>query len=321
MKKSLITGSLILATISINNTHAEDIKASEIKQQIQSVIKKHELERQEFKPIIFDSFQSTPDDTSLEEIAKSKNEKYKKLSFKNEFFQSIKLVLSSANDFKIVYLNPYEQLDGVIIDKKEDYKIKIYNLDEKYLGNLLKTDLSKKEIVRISPFLIFPELNQKKTIGENNVILKKPVTTTEEKVEIKAKETPTKYIEMTPKEIKVEPVVVESLKSQEPKALTLDNSGNEFKVANISDYKVKVTIKKADGVSIGTNWTIENDVYSPESLKFASQPVILEPDTNINIVYLDQEDHIKREVTIAAKDIPKDEHNNYTYFIENIVSY
>jgi hypothetical protein len=313
MKKSLIIFSMIFFPLNSANVCAES-------NLIQEVLEKHELERQEFKPIIFDSFQSTPDDTSLEEIAKSKDQKSKKISFKNEFFQSIKIVLSSANDFKIIYLNPYEQLDGISIEKKEDYKIKVYNLDEKYLGNLLKTDLAKKEIVRISPFLIFPEINQKKTIGQDNVILKKPANTIEEKVEIKANETPTKYIEMTPKEIKVEPVVVESLKSQEPKALMLDNSGNEFKVANISDYRVKVSIKKADGESIGTNWTIDNDVYSPEVLKFASQAVILEPDTNINIIYLDKDDQIKREVTIAARDIPKDEHNNYTYFIENIAS-
>ena len=134
MKKSLIIFSMIFSALNPANVSAES-------KLIQEVLEKHELERQEFKPIIFDSFQSTPDDTSLEEIAKSKDQKSKKLSFKNEFFQSIKVILSSTNDFKIIYLNPYEQLDGISIQKSEDYKIKIYDLDEKYLGNLLKTDL------------------------------------------------------------------------------------------------------------------------------------------------------------------------------------
>jgi hypothetical protein len=310
IKKSHILSSIVLLLISANSCRAED-GFQEIQDTVEEVIEKHTLEKQEFKPIIYTDIERESD--TRKNLKKDSNSKYRSISFKNEFFQSIKLSLTSKNDFKIVYLNPYEKLDEVVINNNEDYKIQVFNLDEKYIGNMIKTDLRKKDLVRVSPFLIFPELANDNKDNEIRVIEKSENSI--EKIEIK----PIKPESIEPKKIQI----VEKINPLKPEPITTETKreeGNQFKIANISDFKVKVSIKKANGESIGTNWTIDNDVYSPEPLKFASQPVILEPDTNINIMYLDKDDNIKKELNLPANQIPKDPHNNYTYFIENIAS-
>lgn len=310
IKNSYIVGLIALSCLSSSQAETE---FQEIKEAVKNVVEKHTLEKQEFKPIIYTDIQR--DSNSRKNI--NSNSKFRKVSFKNEFFQSIKVTLNSPNDFKIIYLNPYEKIDDIPVNKKEDYKVKVFDLNEKYLGNLIRTDLQKKDLVRISPFLIFPELVQD---GDTEVIQVEE-TISNEKTESSPIKTETVISSLVqPKEIeiakKINPLKPEPLN----KATDQEELGNQFKIANISDYKVKISIKKANGESIGTNWTIDNDVYSPEPLKFASKPVILEPDTNINITYLDKDDHVKKELSLPAKNIPKDPHNNYTYFIENIAS-
>jgi phosphopantetheinyl transferase (holo-ACP synthase) len=313
ISKSYIASLLVLSIASTNSCYAET-EFQEIKEAVQKVIEKHALEKQEFKPIIYTNLERNSDSRS--NLKKESNSKIKEVSFKNEFFQSVKISLSSDNDFKIIYLNPYEKLDNIVINKEEDYKIKVFDLDEKYLGNLIRTDLKKMSLVRVSPFLIFPELLSK----EDSSLIQKDTNFTQEKVELEPikSELLTKEI-VKPKEIEIQKKI-NPLKPEPLEKITENKVDNQFKIANISDYKVKISIKKADGESIGTNWTIDNDVYSPEALKFASQAVVLDPDTRISITYLDKDNKIKKELSLTAKDIPKDSHDNYTYFIENIVS-
>jgi hypothetical protein len=313
MKKIAITSIISLSLIG-TSVHAFEssskILAEEIQESFKEVIEEQKLEKQEFKPIIFDDVNKSFTQKKKEKQDESKQ---KTISIRNEFFQSIKVSLKSANDTKILYLNPYEKLDDIAINRADNYSIKIYDLNDKYLGNLIRVNLKEADLVQVSPFLIFPELINKEEISETKTKVN------DEKAAIdKTAKIDTSLAEIAnPKEVVIEDV--EKIVAKQIEAEKAEE-GNQFKIANLSDYRVKVSIKKSNGESIGTNWTIENDVYSPELLKFASKPVVLEPDTNINITYLDKDNQIKKELSLPAKLIPKDHNNNYTYFIENIAS-
>ena len=328
MKKTLLTVSLCSLLLSPAQANDTSTKA------VEEVIEKHELESQEFKPIIYDE---KPIERSLDKAKVLEDESpIKKISFKNEFFQSVKLLLKSAEDEKVLYLNPYEKLADVVIDTQKNYIVKVFDFQDNYLGNLIRANMATKSLIQVSPFLVFPDLVKKDspmqketkvetiTITKNTSFTKEKITTKKETSEEAKQETKLVRLTEMPKPIEAKSLKskdakkkIEDLKAEVKKKVIDEQVGNLFKIANISDYKIKVSIVKASGENIGTNWTIENDVYSPETLNFASKPVKLEPDTKVKIVYLDSDDKKQKEVEILAKDIKKDHHNNYTYFVHN----
>ncbi len=332
MKRKIINSTIVLLiALLASPVFAEEIKTAKetqveevIHEKIEEVIEKHKLKKQEFKPIIFD--ENTNSKKIGKEIHLDSNKKTKNIKFKNEFFKSIKVLLSANGviaDEKIVYLNPYEELDNVVIQKKLDYNIKIFDIDDNYLGNLVRTDLKKVSSVKISPFLVYPELKKVETKLVEKKENPKPKIISHKTTKTTKTETTTVITEKN--DSTPQPKVIEQKKKlndlkPEPieKTLEKNNNDNLFKIANISDYRIKVLIKKADGENIGTSWIIDNDSYIPEALEFASKPVVLEPDTKVTILYLDGENKTKREIQLLAKDIKKDGNNNYTYFAQNI---
>ena len=97
MKKAYISSSLILALISFNAVQAKSLLkhiTENVGEQFQEIIEKYKIEKQEFKPIIFDNEESNGslgnEDFDIDS-ATDTNPKHRNLSFKNEFFQSIKV--------------------------------------------------------------------------------------------------------------------------------------------------------------------------------------------------------------------------------------
>lgn len=318
---------LTLGLLASSSAYAQEENTIIIKEQIKEVIEKHKLEKQEFKPILFE--EDDNDDVVEENFQEKKlskvetNKKSKSYDMKNEFFESIKVIFSSDNDYKIIYMNPYEKLEAIALNSSEEYKIKVFDLNENYLGNLINTNLKKQKLLKISPFLLFPELSVKSANGETareNIIHR---TAKPRKIEIDSSKRTIRAQELSeiikPKSIQVDtstrldPLEPESFQ-EEKKEIETD----QFKITNISNYDVKVTIKKASGESIGTYWIIDNDTYSPELLKFAAKAITLEKDTQITIQYLNQDESVKEEISFQAQDIQKDQQNNYTYFVEDL---
>lgn len=308
MKKQLLSTLITLAILS--PVIAQD-------ETINKIFEKTNNSKDEFRPIVFDKDDLNQEDINLNSIVK-KNEKY--IDIKNEFFESIKVVIESDSNTKTLYLKPYENLQNIIVNKKENYEVKVFDISDNYLGNLINIDKIKNNQLKISKFLLYPaKANAKKNFKSEVIETTKTnlPKLTAESLEKKPSTNATVETEesLTMTEIQ-QNIDIAVIKIESEKGTT-EIAENQFKVANISDFKIKITITNSAGEFIGTNWILNNDTYEPELIEFASKPIALEPDSKINIAYLNENELVVKEKTVFAKEITKDTDNNYTFLIGN----
>lgn len=171
LKRIIISTSLILASGLVANA-ATDVDDKEVK----------ELIEQEFQSIDLDA-----DEEISEENADGKFEfidqaaqksKTKEITIKNEFFESVKVVLSSENEKatvnnKEIYLNAYETNEAVTVSKGVQYDVEVYNLYNEYLGHIYKANTKSKNKISISPFLLIKDKPEAKK-AESKAIKEEP---------------------------------------------------------------------------------------------------------------------------------------------------
>ena len=157
-KKIIISTSLALA-FSLNAAALDD------KEQ-------RELVEQEFQSMDLDAEEISSDENSdgkFEFIDPDKQSTdVKKIIIKNEFFESVKIILIAEDkDAKIqtqeVYLNAYENKNSIAISRGVSYTVEVYNLYNKYLGQIYKANVQSKNKISISPFFLITDKALKET--------------------------------------------------------------------------------------------------------------------------------------------------------------
>ncbi len=243
----------------------------------------------------------------------------KLISVKNEFYESIKLVLEAADaeiKSKEIYLNPYQIRNDITISKNISYKIKLYDIYDKYLGYLINTDTKSANLISISPFLLVQESTAKKPLPV--IITVKPDNSS--KVEAAPTATvsaPTTTKTVEPNELKTTPTlsyVAATATTPVEKKETQSSPTSEFKrikISNISDADYHVDIHDNTGKSIGGGWEISNESYLPEFLDQEYNNIYVRAD--YQLVLTNKKD--KEVTTKPIKELKVDEKGNYVWFI------
>ncbi len=241
----------------------------------------------------------------------------KLVSIKNEFYESIKVVLEAADaeiKNKEIYLNPYQVRNDVTISKNINYKIKLYDISDKYMGYIINTDTKSANLISISPFLLVQESNSKKPLPV--IITVKPDNSSKlESTPIATVSTPTpKTIE--PKEFKTNPNASYVAATATPvvekqEAQTAPSGFKRIKISNISDADYHVDIVDHSGKNVGSGWDISNEAYLPEFLDQEYNNIYVRAD--YQLVLTNKKD--KEVTTKPIKELKVDEKGNYVWFI------
>ena len=219
------------------------------------------------------------------------------VSIKNEFPETIKIIFQTElnQNNQELYLNAYEDLDKLSLQKDTEYQVYVYNIHGQSLGQLRENVIDQTEI-KISPFLIVKKYifkpTQIKVIEEAELIL-----TTEEE--------PAKQEELQPQTLVAEPVI--------KKAEQIIDAKRSIKIANISDREVHIDIIEPGNQSIGSGWTIHNDIYEPQFLNYGSKPIKLSSSAKLILKPQNMKQSIQN-----AEDLLVDERGNFIWLIKDL---
>lgn len=247
----------------------------------------------------------------------------KLISVKNEFYESIKVVLEAADaeiKNKEIYLSPYQIRNDITISKNISYKIKLYDIYDKYLGYLINTDTKSANLISISPFLLMQESTAKKPLPV--IITVKPDNSSKAEAAptIAAVSTPAAGKTTEPKEVKFQSSAPSYVAATATAATPVEKKevqsppSSEFKrikISNISDADYHVDIQDNTGKSIGGGWEISNESYLPEFLDQEYNNIYVRAD--YQLVLTNKKD--KEVTTKPIKELKVDEKGNYVWFI------
>ena len=237
LKRIIISASLLLASGLGLNAVAETDK-EELK----------ELIEQEFQTIDLDANEDLNDedaDGKFEFVDQSaQSSKTKQISVKNEFFESVKIILSTDDEKasiknKEIYLNAYETNDSIQISKGIQYDIEVYNLYNDYLGYIYKANTKSKNKISISPFLLIkdkPAEKKKKPVLVNQEVKKQQVT-----IELApVAEKPEPELEKKPEEKKIVEEKVKEIKE----SVTEETTTGYRSISESSNYSHEIITHK-----------------------------------------------------------------------------
>lgn len=221
------------------------------------------------------------------------------VSIKNEFPETIKIIfqaeLNQNKSNQELYLNAYEDLDKLSLQTDTEYQVYVYNIHGQSIGQLRENVIDQTEI-KISPFLIVKKYifkpTQIKVIGEAELIL-----TTEEE--------PAKQEELQPQTLVAQPVIKQ--------AEAIIDTKRSIKIANISDRKVHIDIIEPGNQTIGSGWTIHNDIYEPQFLNYGSKPIKLSSSAKLILKPQNMKQSIQN-----AEDLLVDERGNFIWLIKDL---
>jgi hypothetical protein len=150
---------------------AKEATESDIDEVSKEEVEEQKLQEQEFQTINHTNIDNkTNEEESFDLInPKDPSTNIKKISVKNEFFESIKVVLEPISEDmredlikKEFYLNAYENKDEVTVTRGVNYNVKVYNLYNEYLGEIYKPNIKSKNKLAISPFFLIREVKTKR---------------------------------------------------------------------------------------------------------------------------------------------------------------
>ncbi len=239
------------------------------------------------------------------------------ISVKNEYPESLKVVFEAIGENLEIYLNAYELLDKVALNKNSEYKIRVYNVYGDYLG-YIRSPATLIGQLQISPFLLVRdsiiEAPTVKFVKED-----KPATiqsSPETSPTSKPQENLTEKQEATQPQITTDLLKSVELKDEfaaEKKSM-IPLEKRPIRVANISKAQVHIDIVEADNQAIGEGWTIANDIYEPQFLNLKSEPIQISAEADLQVTQAISQTSIKRK----AKELNIDEKGNYVWLIDNL---
>lgn len=227
---------------------------------------------------------------AAEEAPALTNPNLRLIDIKNEFHESVKLVLESKNanaeiKYKEIYLKPYQGLTDITISKNTDYKLELYNLYNKYIGYLINVDTKNAKLINVSPFYLATEQNKKLL-----PIILAPENTKKE--EIKEEKSPAKPVEV-------------------PTVNGTNKEEKYIKVSNLTNEAYKLEVQTSDGEVISKIWDIDTDTYSPEFLDLDSKHLKVKANYKLKLTSKKTD----KNLTKTVKDLSLDEQGNYIWLI------
>jgi hypothetical protein len=238
------------------------------------------------------------------------------VSVKNEYPESLKVVFEATGEKVEIYLNAYELMEKLSLNQNSEYKIKVYNIYNEYLG-YIRSGSALAGQLKISPFLLV-----------RDSIVEAPT------IKFVREEQPAATIQTSPIS-KPEPVSTES-KAEAPKSIISELVENvEFKdefakhkevkvemelnkrslrVANISDSQIHIDITEQGSQRVGEGWTVANDTYEPQFLTLKSQPIQISNGADLIITKTNSNKTIQKK----AQELNIDEKENYVWLIDNL---
>jgi hypothetical protein len=220
---------------------------------------------------------------------------YRQIEIRNEFHESIKIILESPEGtaIKELYLNAYESLNKIAVPIDMDFKVHVINVYGQELGILRGSNLNNNKI-SISPFLLVKKYNFKQA---------KIKAMEDQKAELILKQEPRKP------ELQAQKLQAAKLQEQQIETESIDRS---IKVANISSEKVHINIFESGKKSIGAGWTIKNDIYEAQFLEYKQEPIKISADAEL-ILEVDRKEKQRKR----AGDLALDPRGNYVWFISD----
>lgn len=221
------------------------------------------------------------------------------VSIKNEFPETIKIIFQAETleNKKELYLHAYEDLDKLSLGQNIEYQVHVYNIHGKSLGQLRENIIEQKEI-KISPFLLVRQYVFKpiqiKVLEKAELIL-----TTEEE--------PAKQEGLQPQTLIAQPVIKQ--------AEAIIDTKRSIKIANISDREVHIDIIEPGNQTIGSGWTIHNDIYEPQFLNYGSKPIKLSSSAKLIL----RPQNMKQSIQ-NAEDLLVDERGNFIWLIKDLTT-
>ncbi len=220
------------------------------------------------------------------------------ISIKNEYPESLKIVFEAIGESIEIYLNAYELLDKVALNKNSEYKIRVYNIYNDYLGYIRSPSALTGQL-QISPFLLVRdsiiEAPTVKFVKKENLTDNKP-------------ETPTPIVADV-----LESVELKDEFAAEKKSL-IPVSKRYLRIANISKAQVHIDIVEPGNQTLGDGWTITNDIYEPQFLNLQSKPIQISDEADLLVTQAISNTTVKKK----AKELNIDERGNFVWLIDNL---
>ncbi len=207
---------------------------------------------------------NVPKEEPVKEEVKLEEKKIKQCVIKNEYSEALKISIESANHAnQEVFVGAYENLEIPLLNSKTQYKIKVFNLQNQYLGYLRNY---KIDSLVISQFTLVQEYKKENKIDIN---------------ELKAK----------PKA----QTINESNKSN------IETLSRKIRVSNKSNTPIHLDIVDAQHQVIGEGWTVPNNFDSLEFLNYKSQAIEITAGSiiEIKVIGLDSPPVIKAASELA----------------------
>lgn len=234
------------------------------------------------------------------------------ISVKNEYPESLKVVFEAIGENIEIYLNAYEVLDKIALNKNSEYKIRVYNVYNDYLGYIRSPAVLVGQL-KISPFLLVRDSNveapaikfvkEDKPASTQNGSISKPLENLTEK-----KETPNPIITDVLESIELKDEFAAEKKSLIP------ISKRSIRVANISKAQIHIDIVDSGNEPVGDGWTISNDIYEPQFLNFQAKPIQISANADLLVTQIISKAIVKKK----AKELNIDERGNFVWLIDNL---
>lgn len=264
------------------------------------------LQEQGFKPITDETNTKIETNTSKEITS---NPSTIEVNIKNEYPEGVRVVFQDLNDSIELYLNAYETISKVTLNSQADYKIKVFNAYNQYLGYINNQGNASGQL-NISPFLLLQELIES---SPNIKIIDKPETTEQAKTQTESTSEPS----VTEDKKKSSSVIIEEANIKDEfsknKILAEQSLKHMIKVANISSSSVRLDIAEPGEPALGLGWTVPNDLYVPQVLNFQQRPIQISAKANLLLTQISTKDTMHKQ----ANELDTDELGNYVLLISN----
>lgn len=304
-------------------TKAEEVKKSEEIKTEESKVAPEGLQEQGFKPITQETT-AKPELTIGKEL--STNPNLLEVNVKNEYPEGVKVVFQDLEDSIELYLNAYETINKVTLNKRANYKIKVFNVYNQYLG-YINNQLNPSGQINISPFLLLQDfvdaspnvkavaksepptqvINQSKTQSTSS---SEPSVTEDKKKSSPTNSTPSPIINPTAGIIEEANLKDEFSKN---KTKAEQRSKRNIKVANISSSSIHLDIAEPGEAAIGLGWTIPNDLYVPQLLNLKQEAIQITANADLLLTQMSSQDSMHKK----ASELNLDELGNYILLIGN----
>lgn len=208
------------------------------------------------------------------------------VSVKNEYPESLKVVFEAIGEKIEIYLNAYELMEKLSLNQNSEYKIKVYNIYNDYLGYIRSSSVLAGQL-KISPFLLVAD----------SVVVEQPIISPA-KPESKPQSTSDQ--------------VSTTSSTAPPPSVQL--SKRPLRIANISNSQIHIDITETNGHAMGEGWTVANDIYEPQFLNLQSQPIQVSDEAQLIVTKVNNQTTVQKK----AKELNIDEKGNYVWLIDNI---